>query len=66
MSNVTMNIMHYFSKTKNPVFADHNDQLALLQLQNVFKDREIIDIDCQDLDKFGCVLNCATWNIAKK
>ena len=42
MSNVTMNIMHYFSKTKNPVFADHNDQLALLQLQNVFKDREII------------------------
>ena len=46
-----------------PVFADQNDQLALIQLQKVFKDRNFIDIDCRDLAKFGGVLNCATWNI---
>ena len=46
-----------------PVFADHSDQLALIQLQKVFKDRHFIDIDCRDLAKLGGVLNCATWNI---
>ncbi len=48
-----------------PVFANHNDQLALTQLQNAFKGREFIDIDCWELAKFGGVLNCATWNILK-
>lgn len=48
-----------------PVFANHNDQLALIQLQKVFKDRQIFDIDCRELAKFGGVLNCATWNILK-
>ncbi|HEY5408847.1 MAG TPA: agmatine deiminase family protein [Ginsengibacter sp.] len=48
-----------------PVFADYSDQLALIQLQNVFKDRKFIDIDCRDLAKLGGVLNCATWNILK-
>ena len=48
-----------------PVFAVHDDQLALIQLEKVFKDREIIDreiidIDCRDLAKRGGVLNCAT------
>jgi len=49
-----------------PVFADHSDQLALIQLQKVFKDRHFIDIDCRDLAKFGGVLNCATWNILRE
>ncbi len=49
-----------------PVFADYNDQLALIQLQKVFKDRQFIDIDCRDLAKLGGVLNCATWNIQKR
>jgi len=48
-----------------PVFAQHADQLALIQLQNVFKDREIIDIDCREIAKRGGVLNCATWNILR-
>lgn len=48
-----------------PVFADYSDQLALIQLQNVFKDRKFIEIDCRDLAKLGGVLNCATWNILK-
>lgn len=48
-----------------PVFAQHTDQLALIQLRNVFKDREIIDIDCCELAKRGGVLNCASWNILK-
>jgi agmatine deiminase len=46
-----------------PAFAQHADQLAFIQLQRVFKDREIIDIDCCELAKRGGVLNCATWNI---
>ena len=49
-----------------PVFDNHHDQMALIQLQHVFKDRQIIDIDCRDLAKFGGVLNCATWNILKE
>lgn len=48
-----------------PVFAQHEDQLAFIQLRNAFKDREIIDIDCRELAKRGGVLNCATWNILK-
>lgn len=48
-----------------PVFADHSDQLALIQLQKVFKGRKFIDIDCRDLAKLGGILNCATWNILK-
>ena len=48
-----------------PVFGLHQDQLALIQLQQTFKNREIIDIDCRDLAKRGGVLNCATWNIWK-
>lgn len=48
-----------------PVFAQHADQLALIQLRQVFKDREIIDIDCRELAKLGGVLNCASWNILK-
>ena len=48
-----------------PVFAQHADQLALIQFQHVFKDREIIDINCQGLAKRGGVLNCASWNILK-
>ena len=46
-----------------PVFADLNDQLALIQLQKTFKNRRFIDIDCRDLAKLGGVLNCVTWNI---
>lgn len=49
-----------------PVFAQHADQLALIQLRHAFKDREIINIDCRELAKRGGVLNCATWNILKK
>lgn len=48
-----------------PVFGKHSDQFALIQLQNVFKDRQIIDIECNELAKLGGVLNCATWNILK-
>lgn len=48
-----------------PVFAQHADQFALIQLRQAFKDREIIDIDCRELAKRGGVLNCATWNILK-
>jgi len=48
-----------------PVFANHNDQLALIQLKHVFKNRVLIDIDCRTLAKRGGVLNCATWNTLK-
>lgn len=48
-----------------PVFAQHADQLALIQLRHAFKDRELIDIDCRELAKRGGVLNCATWNILR-
>jgi hypothetical protein len=48
-----------------PVFADHSDQMALIKLKKVFKDRQIIDIDCRDLAKLGGILNCATWNIKR-
>lgn len=48
-----------------PVFAQHDDQLALIQFQQAFKVREIIDIDCRNLAKLGGVLNCASWNILK-
>ena len=49
-----------------PIFADHHDQLALIQLQKVFKERQFIAIDCRDLAKLGGVLNCATWNIKRE
>lgn len=48
-----------------PVFAEHNDQWALILLEQVFKDREFFDIDCRKLAKLGGVLNCATWNIKR-
>jgi agmatine deiminase len=48
-----------------PVFAQLTDQITEIVLKDVFGDRELIDIDCQDLAKLGGVLNCATWNILK-
>jgi agmatine deiminase len=46
-----------------PVFAQLSDQITEIVLQNHFKGRELVDIDCRDLAKLGGVLNCATWNI---
>jgi agmatine deiminase len=46
-----------------PVYGIAADELALLRLQTVFADRQLIKIDCRELAKFGGVLNCATWNI---
>jgi len=48
-----------------PVFEAPEDQLAQSILEDVFPDRQLIDIDCRQLAKFGGVLNCATWNILK-
>jgi len=48
-----------------PVYAQLEDQVAENVFQDVFKDRELIDIDCRDLAKLGGVLNCATWNILR-
>ena len=49
-----------------PVYANHSDQLALIQLKKVFKERHFIDIDCRDLAPLGGVLNCATWNTLRE
>ncbi len=46
-----------------PVFAQLGDQITEIVLQNHFKGRELVDIDCRDLAKLGGGLNCATWNI---
>jgi agmatine deiminase len=46
-----------------PQFFNSNDDLARSALKSVFKDREVIGIDCRELAELGGVLNCATWNI---
>ena len=48
-----------------PAYGQPEDQWAMIQLKEVFRDREIIDIQCAQLAKYGGVLNCATWNILK-
>ncbi len=48
-----------------PVYAQLSDQIAEIVLRNAFSNRELIDIDCQELAKLGGVLNCATWNIRR-
>jgi len=48
-----------------PMFDAPNDQIALKRLQYAFPERNLIGIDCQELSKFGGVLNCITWNILK-
>lgn len=48
-----------------PAYATPNDQIAFDRLKQVFKDREVYDIDCRNLAKLGGVLNCATWKIKK-
>lgn len=48
-----------------PVFNSDSDKFALSVLKDNFTDRELIEIYCTELAKFGGVLNCATWNILK-
>jgi agmatine deiminase len=48
-----------------PQFSDPEDPVAFDRLRIVFKEREIIKIDCRELSKLGGILNCASWNILK-
>jgi agmatine deiminase len=46
-----------------PVYGNIHDQHAFNILKKNFKDRQIIDIRCNELAKKGGVLNCVSWNI---
>jgi agmatine deiminase len=46
-----------------PEFLNNYDLEAQSAIKSVFKDRELIKIDCRELAQLGGVLNCATWNI---
>ena len=49
-----------------PTFGEQEDYIARIRLQDLFEDRELIEIDCRDLAPLGGVLNCITWNIKSK
>jgi agmatine deiminase len=43
-----------------PVYNDPNDQQAIQLLQQHFKDRKIVPIDCRNLIEFGGMVHCVT------
>ncbi|MDQ1340911.1 MAG: agmatine deiminase [Campylobacterota bacterium] len=48
-----------------PTYNDPNDELAKLQLQKCFKDKEVVTIDCSVLIKQHGSLHCSTMQIPK-
>lgn len=68
-SNMNWAYINYLQVGKNlfvPQLGLAEDNLALLQLQSIFPDCQIIPIDdCKALVDEGGALNCCTWNIMK-
>ncbi|MBF8963904.1 agmatine deiminase family protein [Pontibacter sp. FD36] len=49
-----------------PQFDLPEDKEALKEVKRIFKDCQVIPVDCADLAEESGVLNCATWNVRIK
>lgn len=48
-----------------PVFNQATDDKSVRILENIFKGRRVVTIDCNEIASEGGVLNCISWNIVK-
>ncbi len=59
---IYINFIEIDSKILLPVFKLTEDELAIKKLENVFPNKEICSIDCNDLAKEGGLLHCISWD----
>lgn len=46
-----------------PAYGCKTDDLALMVYREIFKNKQVLNIECKEITKGGGALNCITWNI---
>lgn len=63
-TGVYINFLHMKGIIFLPVFGFPEDELAMVKLKSIFKEK-IVPVPSTEIAKQGGVLNCISWNISK-
>lgn len=48
-----------------PIFKEREDDIAIKTLEEVFRTKPVLSVDCSEIAEQGGVLNCISWSVAR-
>jgi agmatine deiminase len=48
-----------------PIFKEKEDEIAIKTLEEVFRAKAVLSVDCSEIAEQGGVLNCISWSVAR-